>query len=206
MNEHRIDYWKEDKYWERHINRKLEEDLWIDDYRNMLPPLGKALDLGCGIGQFSRKLMEYGYSVVSADISEIALAKVGEFNPQTIKLDMREPLPFDDSSFSLVFANLSIHYFSDIGTKALISEIKRILLPGGMFIGSVNGMQGAEHIKETAEELEPHYYWNIDRYFRFFDEDDLYYYLSPFASCKVEARETVRFENKKNYLVFVCKK
>ncbi len=203
--DNRIDYFKADEYWRRHVHRKLEADMWIDDYRAELPVSGNALDLGCGIGQYSRRLMEYGYSVTSADISEIALGEVVKFNPQVMRIDMREPLPFEDGAFDLVFANLSIHYFSDAVTKALISEIQRILAPGGMFVGSVNGMAGAEHIKETAEEIEPHFYWNIDRYFRFFDKDDLHHYLSPFASCRVEARECVRFENRKNYLVFLCK-
>ncbi len=204
--ENSIDYFKNDEYWRRHVHRKLEEDLWIDDYRTELPSPGSALDLGCGIGQFSRRLMEYGYSVFSADISDIALAEVGKFNSQTVKLDMREPLPFGDGTFNLVFANLSIHYFSDAVTKALVAEIQRILKPGGMFVGSVNGMQGAAHISGIAQELEPHYYWNIDRYFRFFDSADLHHYLSPFVTCKVDERETIRFGNKKNYLVFLCKK
>ena len=200
------DYWKADEYWKQHVHRKLEEDIWLDDYCSELPPSGKALDLGCGIGQFSRVLMGYGYTVTSADISDIALAEVRRFQPQTVKLDMREPLPFADETFQLVFANLSIHYLSDAETKTLISEIKRILAPGGMFVGSVNSMRGFEYIRETAQELEHHYYWNTDRYLRFFDEADLRSYLSPFASCRVEARETVRFENPKNYLAFLCGK
>ena len=26
------DYFKDDEYWKEHINKKLEEDLWIDEY------------------------------------------------------------------------------------------------------------------------------------------------------------------------------
>lgn len=82
-----------------------------------------CLDLGCGIGQFTKKLMEYGYDVVSADISNIALNKVKEFNNNIINVDMRKELPFDNNKFDIVFANLSIHYFYDIETKKLISEV-----------------------------------------------------------------------------------
>ena len=74
-----------------------------------------------------KKRMEYGYNVTSADISKIALKKVKEFN-NTIEIDMRRKLPFLDNSFKLVFANLSIHYFSDVVTKKLVQEIKRIIL------------------------------------------------------------------------------
>ena len=27
------DYFKDDEYWKEHINKKLEEDLWIDEYK-----------------------------------------------------------------------------------------------------------------------------------------------------------------------------
>ena len=30
------DYFKEDEYWKEHINKDLEVDLWIDDYKEYL--------------------------------------------------------------------------------------------------------------------------------------------------------------------------
>ncbi len=64
---------------------------------------------------------------------------------------MREALPFEDNKFDLVFANLSIYCFSNFETKKLMSEIKRILKNDGLFICSVNGIQGLNSIKETAK-------------------------------------------------------
>ena len=133
------DYFKDDEYWKEHINKDLEEDLWIENYKDYLNN-GTCLDLGCGIGQYSKWFMNHGYSVVSSDISKIALEKVKEFNDNVVYADMREKLPFEDNKFDLVFANLSIHYFSDIETKDLMNEIKRILKKDGLFIGSVNGI------------------------------------------------------------------
>ena len=190
------DYFKDDEYWKEHVNRELEEDLWIDEYKEYLGNTGLCLDLGCGIGQFSRKFMEYGYKVISSDISNI----------NVINLDMREKMPFEDDKFDVVFASLSIHYFSDSDTKKLMAEIKRILKKGGLFIGSVNGMQGLEKIKDTAKELDYHYYYNKDRYIRLFDEDDVKNYLSIFDIIKIDMRETVRFGHTKNYIVFIAKK
>ena len=62
------DYFKDDEYWKYHINKPLEEDMWLDDYKDYLKSEGLSLDLGCGIGQFTKKLMEYGYDVISAYI------------------------------------------------------------------------------------------------------------------------------------------
>lgn len=199
-------YFKNDEYWKEHVNKKLEDDIWITDYRQYFNGKGKCLDLGCGIGQYSKELMNYGYEVTSADISDIALKKVKEFNGCVVKVDMKEKLPFLDCSFDLVFANLSIHYFSDKDTKNLILEIKRILKKGGLFVGSVNGIQGYEKIKDTAVELEQHYWFNKNKYVRLFDKNDLEKYLDVFDILKIEEKETVRFEHKKNYLIFFAKK
>ena len=200
------DYFKNDEYWSEHINKSLEEDLWIDEYKTYFNSKGKCLDLGCGIGQYSKQLMKYGYDVVSADISDIALNKVKDFNKNVVKLDMRNKLPFSDSEFDLVFANLSIHYFSDEDTKKLLLEVKRILKNNGLFIGSVNGIQGLEVIGNDAKEIEYHFYEYNYKPIRLFDVSDTKKYLEYFDIIKIDERETIRFEHKKNYIVFIEKK
>jgi len=200
------DYFGNDEYWKEHINKKLEEDIWIDGYKEYFDKKGLCLDLGCGIGQFTKRIMDYEDEVVSADISNIALNKVKEFNSNIINVDMRKKLPFKNDEFDIVFANLSIHYFSDIETKNLVEEIRRILKKDGLFIGSVNGIQGYEKIKDTAETLDHHYYLNKGKYIRLFDVQDVEKYLSNFEILKVEEKETIRFEHKKNYIIFICKK
>ena len=199
------DYFKDDEYWKKHLNDELEDDLWIEDYKEYLNK-GTCLDLGCGIGQYSKWFMDHGYEVVSSDISAIALEKVKEFNKSVVNADMREKLPFEDNTFDIVFANLSIHYFSDSVTKSLMKEIKRILKKDGLFIGSVNGMQGYEVIKDTAQVLDYHYYFNIKRYIRLFDIEDVKKYLNIFEIIKIDEKETIRYEKKKNYIIFVAKK
>lgn len=199
-------YFKNDEYWKDHISKEIEEDIWTREYKEYFNRKGKCLDLGCGIGQYSKELMSYGYEVTSSDISDIALEKVKEFNSNVIKLDMKEKLPFSDNEFDLVFANLSIHYFSDKDTKKLMLEIKRVLKKDGLFIGSVNGLEGYEKIKETAIEIEKHYWFNKNKYIRLFDKEDLKKYLSIFNIINIEERETIRFEHKKNSLIFFVKK
>lgn len=199
-------YFKNDEYWKKHINDKLESDMWIDEYVEYLKSPGKCLELGCGRGQYSKRLMEYGFDVVSTDISDIALNEVKKFNNNVLNVDMSKELPFGDSEFNIIFASLSIHYFDNFTTKKLISEINRILKVGGFFIGSVNGMEGLNVIKDTAIELEHHFYLNNSKNIRLFDQDDLNKYLSVFEIKKIDKRKTTRFENEKSYYVFIVEK
>lgn len=199
-------YFKNDLYWKEHINKKLDIDMWIDGYREYFEKTGKCLDLGCGIGQYSKRLMEYGYQVISSDISDIALNEVKKFNPNIEKLDMSKPLKYTDNSFDLVFSSLAIHYFSEEITTQLVNEIYRILKPGGKFIGSVNGLEGYNAIKDSAVKLEDNFYLNKDKYIHLFDDNELRKYFNKFEILKVEKREVERFGHKKNYWIFIIKK
>ena len=157
-------YFENDLYWKEHINRKLSIDMWIDEYKNYFNNKGICLELGCGIGQYSKRLIEYGYKVISTDISDIALNEVKKFNPNVEKVDMSMPLKYDNNSFDLVFSSLAIHYFSEEKTAQLMSEIHRVLKNGGLFVGSVNGLEGYDVIKDTAIRLEENFYFNKGKY------------------------------------------
>ena len=98
-------YFKNDEYWKEHIKKPLEEDNWLDDYREYFSNSGLCLDLGCGIGQYTKKIMSYGYTVVSADISKIALNVVKEFNNNVIETEsdvaiINKLLPFFEEQFA----------------------------------------------------------------------------------------------------------
>ena len=157
-------YFENDLYWKEHINRQLSIDMWIDEYKSYFNNKGICLELGCGIGQYSKRLIEYGYKVISTDISDIALNEVKKFNQNVEKVDMSMPLKYDNNSFDLVFSSLAIHYFSEEKTAQLMSEIHRVLKNGGLFVGSVNGLEGYDVIKDTAIRLEENFYFNKGKY------------------------------------------
>ena len=200
------EYFKNDLYWKKHIGKEIDIDMWIDDYQEFFLDKGTCLDLGCGIGQYSKRLMEYGYDVLSTDISDIALNEVRKFNKKVEKLDMSEPFKYQDNMFDLVFASLAIHFFAEEKTKQLVDEIYRVLKKDGLFIGSVNGLEGYDVIKDTAVKLEENFYFNNNRYIHLFDDKELKKYLDNFKILKLLKRETVRFGHKKNYWIFIVRK
>lgn len=209
------DYWN-NEYWKKNLeknkDKKLDflDDLWINKYEDTVKniPIGKALDLGCGLGQYTKYLIDRGFYTISADISIEALNKLKETinDAKTIQLDMSTPLPFENNSFDLVFANLSIHYFDEKTTQNLLQEIRRILKVDGYFIGSVNSSKGYEFIKDTAVEIEKNYYFNDKRNIRLWDMEQFDYFFKDFEKITLNEIRTTRWNRIKDMWEFIYKK
>ena len=53
---YKSDYFISDEYWKNNLDKIIEEDFWIESYKQYFNG-GKCLDLGCGIGQYTKKLI-----------------------------------------------------------------------------------------------------------------------------------------------------
>lgn len=194
-----------------HKGEKLDflSDLWIEKYTGTFNkmPKGKALDLGCGLGQYTEYLLNKGYDVTSADIPVEVLNQLKSYIPDAnIKqLDMSKPLPFEDNSFDLVFANLSIHYFDKETTISLLKEIKRILKENGYFIGSVNSTKTFKFIKDSAIELEENYYFENGRNVRLWNQEQFDEFVIDFNLEELHEVETTRWNKTKIMWEFIAK-
>jgi ubiquinone/menaquinone biosynthesis C-methylase UbiE len=98
----------------------------------------KALDVGCGIGQYVMASKILGFDVVGLDISKEAVRIAKENNLNVIREDMRK-LPFKDNSFDIAIAGGSLEHFPE--TEVALREIARVLKPRGIFIGNVPNRQ-----------------------------------------------------------------
>ncbi len=129
------------------------------------------LDIGCGYGNDTLYLRERGVRVISCDFSGEALARLHHFidSPETKQFDMREGLPFEDASAMIVIADLSLHYFPWAETKRIVSEIRRVLLPGGYLFFRVNSVNDRECPSGRGIRIEPHYYNMGGRKKRYFN-------------------------------------
>lgn len=101
----------------------------------------RVLDLGCGSGPYSVWLAEQGAHVVGLDLSQTMISLAQErARGRSIKADfrvadIRDPLPFGDSEFDVVFSATALHYVEDLG--AIVKEIARVMKPDGRFVASV---------------------------------------------------------------------
>jgi ubiquinone/menaquinone biosynthesis C-methylase UbiE len=101
-------------------------------------PGAGVLDVPCGFGRHTIPLARAGFAVVGADRSHVLLAearrRAGDDGPELVQADYRE-LPFPDARFDAAL-NLfsSLGYLGDEGDTRALTEIGRVLRPGGRLV------------------------------------------------------------------------
>ncbi len=111
-----------------------DRDLRLRFLRRAARPGERALDLGCGAGEFTAALSDAGLSAVGADVAEAALERARAERPELrfVLVPVCGPLPFEDNSFELVWASEVIEHVAD--TARWLSEARRVLVPGGRLL------------------------------------------------------------------------
>lgn len=192
------------KMWDNWSKRRSSVpvyDLWLDDYKDILEhnKYNEILDLGCGIGADTLYLIERGYNVLSCDFSTEALKSIQDNipNSKTLYLDMMKKFPIEDNTYSLIIADLSLHYFDNETTIHIMREIKRILKSNGILLSRVASVNDFNFGAGLGEELEKNYYFEGDYTKRFFDYEDVNKYFGIIGS--VETKETQMIRNEEEY-------
>jgi len=113
-----------------YAKRKLIEELKID------PQATAALDVGCGGGFLTEEIARMGFDTTGVDPSERSVRAASDHARES-GLNIRygtgagESLQFEDRSFGAVFCCDVLEHVRDL--PKVISEISRILKPGGIF-------------------------------------------------------------------------
>lgn len=119
----------------------------------------RVLDAGCGSGALSEALRARGAIVAGFDSSpamlELARERLGEDADLQVA-DISLPLPFADGAFDDVVVSLVLHYLKD--WTAPLSELRRVLKPGGRLLLSVNHPRILESSDPSAD------YFSVTQY------------------------------------------
>ncbi|HEX7861805.1 MAG TPA: class I SAM-dependent methyltransferase [Verrucomicrobiae bacterium] len=100
---------------------------------------GKALDVGCGVGQVVARLTEAGYEAYGVEVSEANIARAKKFCARCDVYDGKR-IPFADNFFDSAGALNVLEHVDE--PEAFIKEIVRVVAPGGkVVISSPNFMR-----------------------------------------------------------------
>jgi SAM-dependent methyltransferase len=138
---------------DRHLLNRFAEDV---------RDRGRTADLGCGPGHVARYLREQGAEVLGIDLSPEMIREANRLHPE-IEFqvgDMRS-LDFPDGRLAGIVSFYSLIHFEDREIAPVLSEMRRILAPGGLALV-------AFHIGD--ETVHPEELWGvpISLDFRFF--------------------------------------
>jgi ubiquinone/menaquinone biosynthesis C-methylase UbiE len=99
---------------------------------------GTVLDVACGPGILSAAMAKSAREVVAFDLTPQMLKKAAQRCSEaglanvTFREGNAAELPFADATFDAVVTRLSVHHFDQ--PKRVMSEISRVLRPGGRFV------------------------------------------------------------------------
>ena len=113
----------------------------------------RVLEIGVGAGADHLQFARAGACVSGVDLTDAAIsitrAHLGAYG---LSSDLRradaQHLPFDDASFDLVYSWGVIHHAPS--PEAVISEIRRVLRPGGTFLGMLYARRSVVTLKLWA--------------------------------------------------------
>ncbi len=104
---------------------------------------GDALDLGCGGGQVSILLAARGHRVVGVDFSPTAVALARRNAPEsTFVVGDCLDLDLPTASFDLAVDNHVLHCILGPDRRRFLSEVARVLRPGGVFFSDTMSREG----------------------------------------------------------------
>jgi trans-aconitate methyltransferase len=117
-------------------NARFVAELGAPVVELLAPVPGEAiLDLGCGDGHLTERLVALGCEVVGVDASP-ELVAAARSRGLDVRLQDAQALDLPER-FDAVFSNAALHWMKDAG--AVIAGVHRHLRPGGRFVGEMGG-------------------------------------------------------------------
>lgn len=184
---------------------KIEKDLMKEIARPK--PGEKALDLGCGTGNYTFWLYEQGCSVIGIDISKKMLdtAKIKKHADKVAFLHGDIAcLPFEKETFDLVIGNIVLEFTEK--PKEIVKEAMRVVKKGGRivfgFIGKESAWGRKYEEKGKRDEMSVFYharFFTVDEIKKLYEvgPDDIKYGLYVTEREFSETKEAFELEKKR---------
>lgn len=118
----------------RHFFYRANHNIFLSYVASVRKKLGrplKILDAGCGTGLLAKKLKKFG-DVIGVDVSPRAIY-FSRKRGITVKLASINKLPFKPETFDIA-TSMDVLYHKNVNDKRALSEIYRVLKPGGLLL------------------------------------------------------------------------
>ncbi len=141
------------------------------------------LELGAGQGRDTKYLIAAGLSVIAVDFSEVSCAQLSQKYGDRItvvKKDLRKGVDLPPNSIDGCYAHMLLTMdFTDSELEKLISDVRRALVPGGLFVFSVRNTN--DHDYETGQNVRQGV-WKNQKGFnvRFFSNEEILRFCEGF--------------------------
>lgn len=114
-------------------------------------PTDRILDIGCGDGALTRRIADTGAHVTGIDSAPDMLTQARALGLSVQQHDATN-LPFD-REFNKAFSNAALHWISRDKQPAMLSGIRRALVPQGKFIAEMGGMGNIAAIRTGLQSV-----------------------------------------------------
>ena len=129
------------QFWERYfffydtLNESLPYRRMVERHAELLKPTAgdRILDAGAGTGNISQVLSVPGVQLTGIDFCEPALERSRRkvTSAEFRVADLTQPLPFESATFDKIACSLVLHYLTPERQCFALSELFRVLKPGG---------------------------------------------------------------------------
>jgi ubiquinone/menaquinone biosynthesis C-methylase UbiE len=114
---------------------------------------GLVADLGCGPGHVARYLHDQDVTMIGIDLSPQMIEEARRLNPELeFKVGDMRKLSLPDASFVGVIAFYSIVHLAPDELPAIMAELRRVLMPGGLILVAFHIGRDVVHVDELFGE------------------------------------------------------
>ena len=156
--------------WASAAPRYRYQSLKYDQIIALLPPgrFRRTLDLGCGLGLLSQRLVRRSDRVLGLDVAAAAVAHArnraaGIPNLTFEQADILDLPPGLDAQFELVVVADTLYYIDPLGDdllKKLSARLARLLAPGGVLVLANHYFFGADPDSRQTRRIHDAFTWS----------------------------------------------
>ncbi len=166
---------------------------------------GKALDIGCGLGQVSRYLAKVGYETTGIDISEEAIKLCNQLNDtgKIINYQTANSITFtSDNKYDLIIDFLHIHDIERKDVQKYLKNIDQLLSDKGYFIVSTFSQDDESNKYNNIRESN-----YVEQKINYYSKEDILNFLTDYYVVVEESALIVGNKNEsyKSYILIIKK-